>query len=233
MLGKSKSRNYVSGPRELIVDKQPKSQVSEQFRTVRMNIMHSNINTEIKTLLVTSATPGAGKSTTAANLAVAYAQSGKRTVLIDADLRRPTMHYTFDITNRRGMSTVIVKDMPVENIVRETLVDNLDLITSGPIPSNPSELLLSSKMKHLLKTFSIHYDMVIVDSSPLLETSDALSISKITDGTVLVTDVTENDRDMLLEAKNMLSKADANILGVVMNNKKMKKDNYYYHHGSE
>lgn len=131
------------------------------------------------------------------------------------------------------MSTVIVKDMPVENIVRETLVDNLDLITSGPIPSNPSELLLSSKMKHLLKTFSIHYDMVIVDSSPLLETSDALSISKITDGTVLVTDVTENDRDMLLEAKNMLSKADANILGVVMNNKKMKKDNYYYHHGSE
>lgn len=233
MLGKSKSRNYVSGPRELIVDKQPKSQVSEQFRTVRMNIMHSNINTEIKTLLVTSATPGAGKSTTAANLAVAYAQSGKRTVLIDADLRRPTMHYTFDITNRRGMSTVIVKDMPVENIVRETLVDNLDLITSGPIPSNPSELLLSSKMKHLLKIFSIHYDMVIVDSSPLLETSDALSISKITDGTVLVTDVTENDRDMLLEAKNILSKADANILGVVMNNKKMKKDNYYYHHGSE
>ncbi|WP_271402361.1 CpsD/CapB family tyrosine-protein kinase [Salinicoccus roseus] len=233
MFGKKNFRNYVSGPRELIVEKQPKAPVSEQFRAVRTNIMYSNIDTEIKAVLVTSATPGAGKSTTAANLAVAYAQSGNRTILIDADLRRPTMHYTFEITNRRGMTTAIVNSVPIENIVRETLVENLDLITSGPIPPNPSDLLLSNKMKHLLKTFSIHYDMVIVDSSSLLETSDALSISKITDGTVLVTDVTENNRDMLLEAKNMLSKADANILGVVMNNKKMKKDNYYYHHGSE
>ncbi|GAA3731468.1 hypothetical protein GCM10022378_19690 [Salinicoccus jeotgali] len=168
MFGKNKSRNYVSGPRELIVERQPKSPVSEQFRTVRTNIMYSNIDTEIKTVLVTSATPGAGKSTTAANLAVAYAQSGKRTVLIDADLRRPTTHYTFEVTNQRGMSTAIVQDVPVENIVKETEVENLDIITSGPIPPNPSELLSSNKMIHMLKTFSMHYDMVIIDSPPLL-----------------------------------------------------------------
>ncbi|WP_434120944.1 CpsD/CapB family tyrosine-protein kinase [Salinicoccus roseus] len=235
MFGKNKSRNYTSGPRQLIVEKQPKSPVSEQFRTVRTNIMYSNIDTEIKTVLVTSATPGAGKSTTAANLAVAYAQSGKRTVLIDADLRRPTMHYTFEMTNQRGMSTAIVNDVPVENIVRETEIENLDLVTSGPIPPNPSELLSSKKMVHLLKTFSMHYDMVIIDSPPLLAVTDAQVLSKITDGTVLVTNVAANNRDRLLEAKNLLKKADANILGVVMNNKKMntKKDDYYYYYGSE
>ncbi|MFB9861025.1 CpsD/CapB family tyrosine-protein kinase [Salinicoccus siamensis] len=235
MFGKNKSRNYVSGPTQLIVEKQPKSPVSEQFRTVRTNIMYSNIDTEIKTVLVTSATPAAGKSTTAANLAVAYAQSGKRTVLIDADLRRPTMHYTFEMTNQRGMSTAIVNDVPVENIVRETEIENLDLITSGPIPPNPSELLSSKKMVHLLKTFSMHYDMVIIDSPPLLAVTDAQVLSKITDGTVLVTNVAANNRDRLLEAKDLLKKADANILGVVMNNKKMntKKDDYYYYYGSE
>ncbi|MCG7333050.1 CpsD/CapB family tyrosine-protein kinase [Salinicoccus roseus] len=235
MFGKNKSRNYTSGPRQLIVEKQPKSPVSEQFRTVRTNIMYSNIDTEIKTVLVTSATPGAGKSTTAANLAVAYAQSGKRTVLIDADLRRPTMHYTFEMTNQRGMSTAIVNDVPVENIVRETEIEDLDLITSGPIPPNPSELLSSNKMTHLLKTFSMHYDMVIIDSPPLLAVTDAQVLSKITDGTVLVTNVAANNRDRLQDAKNLLVKADANILGVVMNNKKMdtKKDDYYYYYGSE
>ncbi|OZT76877.1 CpsD/CapB family tyrosine-protein kinase [Salinicoccus roseus] len=235
MFGKKRSHSYVSGPRELIVERQPKSPVSEQFRTVRTNIMYSNIDTEIKTVLVTSATPGAGKSTTAANLAVAYAQSGKRTVLIDADLRRPTMHYTFEMTNQRGMSTAIVNDVPVENIVRETEIENLDLITSGPIPPNPSELLSSNKMMHLLRTFSMHYDMVIIDSPPLLAVTDAQVLSKITDGTVLVTNVAENNRDRLLEAKDLLNKADANILGVVMNNKKMntKKDDYYYYYGSE
>ena len=235
MFGKKKAHSYVSGPRQLIVEKQPKSPVSEQFRTLRTNIMYSNIDTEIKTVLVTSATPGAGKSTTAANLAVAYAQSGKRTVLIDADLRRPTMHYTFEMTNQRGMSTAIVNDVPVENIVRETEIENLDLITSGPIPPNPSELLSSKKMVHLLKTFSMHYDMVIIDSPPLLAVTDAQVLSKITDGTVLVTNVAANNRDRLLEAKDLLKKADANILGVVMNNKKMntKKDDYYYYYGSE
>ncbi|CAM2898621.1 CpsD/CapB family tyrosine-protein kinase [Salinicoccus roseus] len=235
MFGKKRSHSYVSGPRELIVKRQPKSPVSEQFRTVRTNIMYSNIDTEIKTVLVTSATPGAGKSTTAANLAVAYAQSGKKTLLMDADMRRPTTHYTFEVTNQRGLSTVIVNDVPVENVVRETEIENLDIVSSGPIPPNPSELLSSNKMTHLLKTFSMHYDMVIIDSPPLLAVTDAQVLSKITDGTVLVTNVAENNRDKLREAKDLLDKADANILGVVMNNKKMntKKDDYYYYYGSE
>lgn len=235
MFGKKKTHIYTSGPRQLIVEKQPKSPISEQFRTIRTNIMYSNIDTEIKTVIFTSATPGAGKSTTAANVAVAYAQSGKRTVLIDADMRRPTMHYTFEMTNQRGLSTAIVNDVPVENIVRETEIENLDLVTSGPIPPNPSELLSSKKMAHLLKTFSMHYDMVIIDSPPLLAVTDAQVLSKITDGTVLVTNVADNNRERLQDAKNLLEKADANILGTVMNNKKMdtKKDDYYYYYGSE
>lgn len=226
---------YTSGPRQLIVEKEPKSPISEQFRSIRTNIMYSSVDKEIKTVLFTSATPSAGKSTTAANIALTYAQSGKRTVLVDADLRRPTMHYTFELTNQRGLSTAIVNDMPVENIIRETSIENLDVVTSGPIPPNPSELLSSRKMMHLLKTFAMHYDMVIIDTPPLLAVTDAQVLSKIADGTVLVTDVTGNNRDRLQDAKKLLEKADANILGVVMNNKKMntKNDNYYYYYGSD
>lgn len=197
--------------------------------------MYSSIDTEVKTVIFTSATPGAGKSTTAANVAIAYAQSGKRTLLIDADLRRPTTHYTFEVANQRGLSTVIVNDMPAADAVKQTDVENLEILTSGPIPPNPSELLSSRKTHLLLKTVAMDYDMVLIDTPPLLAVTDAQVLSKIVDGVVLVTNVETNNKERLADAKALLEKADANILGVVMNNKNMgrKKDEYYYYYGTE
>lgn len=197
--------------------------------------MYSSIDTDIKTVVFTSASPGAGKSTMAANVAIAYAQSGKRTLLIDADLRRPTTHYTFETGNQRGLSTVIINDMPAADVVKQTEVENLEIMTSGPVPPNPSELLASRKTNLLLKTFSMDYDMVIIDTPPLLAVTDAQVLSKIVDGVILVTNVEANNRERLQDAKALLEKADANILGVVMNNKNMgrSKDEYYYYYGSE
>ena len=232
---KHRHLQFTSDPRDLVVLKQPKSPVSEQYRTIRTNITYSSIDKEIKSVLFTSSTPGAGKSTTAANVAIAFAQAGKRTLLLDADLRRPTVHYTFEVQNQRGLSTGIVNDIYAEELVRATDVENLDLITSGPIPPNPSELLASNKMTQFFKVVSMQYDMVIVDSPPILAVTDGQLLSKMVDGTILVSNVETNNRDSLTHAKELLEKADANMLGVVLNNKRIKDegDSYYYYYGSE
>src|SRR5699024_5815309 len=191
---KHKHLKFKTDPRDMMVLKETKSPVSEQYRTIRTNITYSSIDSEIKSVLFTSATPGAGKSTTAANVAIAFAQAGKRTLLLDADLRRPTTHYTFEVQNQRGISTAIVNDIKAEELAKTTDVDNLELITSGPIPPNPSELLSSDKMDQFFKVLNLQYDMVIVDSPPVLAVTDAQLLSKLTDGTVIVTDVDNNNR---------------------------------------
>ena len=235
MFGKKNQRKFESGPRELVVDREPKSPVSEQFRTIRTNITYSNIDNPVKSVLFTSATPNAGKSTVAANVAIAYAQAGKNTLLLDGDLRRPTTHYTFEMQNVRGLSTAIINDLPLNEVTRESGIENLDIITSGPIPPNPSELLSSKKMSLFMKMVTDYYDMVIIDSPPVLAVTDSQVLSQLTDGTILVTNVDDNNRDSIAQAKELMEKADANIIGVVLNNKKMdnKKDSYYYYYGSE
>ena len=235
MFGKKNHRKFRSGPRELIVDREPKSPVSEHFRTIRTNITYSNIDNPVKSVLFTSATPSAGKSTVAANVAIAYAQAGKSTLLIDGDLRRPTTHYTFEMQNVRGLSTAIINELPLNEVARESGIENLDVITSGPIPPNPSELLSSKKMNLFMKVVTDHYEMVIIDSPPVLAVTDSQILSQLTDATILVTNVDDNNRDSILQAKELMEKADANIIGVVLNNKKMdnKKDSYYYYYGSE
>lgn len=235
MFGKKNHRKFQSGPRELVVDREPKSPVSEHFRTIRTNITYSNIDNPVKSVLFTSATPSAGKSTVAANVAIAYAQAGKNTLLIDGDLRRPTTHYTFEMQNVRGLSTAIINELPLNEVARESGIENLDVITSGPIPPNPSELLSSKKMNLFMKAVTDHYDMVIVDSPPVLAVTDSQVLSQLTDATILVTNVEDNNRETIKNAKELMEKADANIIGVVLNNKKMdnKKDSYYYYYGSE
>lgn len=235
MFGKKNHRKYQSGPRELVVDREPKSPVSEHFRTIRTNITYSNIDNPVKSVLFTSATPNAGKSTVAANVAVAYAQAGKNTLLIDGDLRRPTTHYTFEMQNVRGLSTAIINELPLNEVARKSGIENLDVITSGPIPPNPSELLSSKKMNLFMKAVTDHYEMVIIDSPPGLAVTDSQVLSQLTDATILVTNVEDNNRETIKDAKELMEKADANIIGVVLNNKKMdnKKDSYYYYYGSE
>lgn len=234
MFGKRKKHKYESGPRQLIVRNEPKSPVSEQYRTIRTNIMYSSVDKDIKTVLFTSAAPDAGKSTTAANVAIAFAQAGKRTLIIDADLRRPTMHYTFELGNPRGLSTAIVGEADVEQVVRQTDIEDLDIITSGPIPPNPSELLQSKKMETLLKTVQMQYDIIILDSPPILTVPDAQILGPKVNGTILIVNALDNDRDRLKKSKHLLEKTDSNVIGAVLNRKDMgSKDSYYYYYSNE
>lgn len=225
-------KDEYNGPRYLVVDKQPRATVSEQFRTIRTNIMYSSVNTEIRSVLFTSDMAAAGKSTIASNMAVAYAQAGKKTLLLDADLRRPTSHETFRVANREGLSTLIVNDIPFAEVVKSTEFENLDLITSGPIPPNPAELLSASKLDAIMVRLMTHYDMVIMDSPPILSVTDAQLLSKHANGVVLVTDVESNNRNRLNEAKDLLNKAGANIIGIVLNGRpaQYKRDGPYYHY---
>ncbi|UBH11654.1 CpsD/CapB family tyrosine-protein kinase [Macrococcus armenti] len=216
--------------RKLITHLFPKSTISEQYRMIRSNIMFSGVDKEITKLVVTSAAPSAGKSTTAANIAVAYAQAGKNVLLIDGDLRKPTVHYTFETKNVFGLSNLITEQVTLSQAVQNTQVENLSILTSGPIPPNPSELLSSKRFKDLVTGLEEYFDMIIIDTPPVLAVTDAVIMSTVVDGTIIVTNVETNNKHHLLKAKEVLVKSDANLLGVVLNNvEKSAKDDYYYY----
>ncbi|WP_031548019.1 CpsD/CapB family tyrosine-protein kinase [Salinicoccus luteus] len=228
---KKMNKGEDTTPRNMVVAKHPHATASEQFRILRTNITYSGVDHPIRSVLFTSAISGAGKSTVAANMAIAYAQAGIKTLLVDGDLRRPTTHYTFEVSNRKGLSKAIINDVPPEEMVTKTEFDKLDLMTAGPIPPNPSELLASKSMEALMKALAIQYEMIIIDSPPLLAVTDSQLLCKQADGVVIITDVENNDRNELLDAKDLLEKAGANIIGVVLNNREERRganEAYYY-----
>lgn len=230
MFNRKSKVTKLTKERKLITHLYPKSTISEQYRMIRSNIMFSGVDNEINKLVVTSAAPSAGKSTTAANIAVAYAQAGKNVLLIDGDLRKPTVHYTFETKNVFGLSNLITDQINLEQAVQNTKVENLSIMTSGPIPPNPSELLSSQKFKDLIQSFEQYFDMIIIDTPPVLAVTDAVIMSTVVDGTIIVTNVETNNKHHLLKAKEVLEKSDVNILGVVLNNvEKSGKDDYYYY----
>jgi capsular exopolysaccharide synthesis family protein len=222
--------------RPLITQTNSKSPISEAYRTLRTNLQFSMIDQELKTLMVTSAGPGEGKSTTAANLAVTYAQSGQRVLIVDCDLRKPTVHHTFFVSNRWGLSSLIASQCELKDVCHPTDVENLYIIPSGPIPPNPSEMLMSKKMSVLITEMREHFDMIILDTPPALAVTDAQIIATKVDGCLLVVDSGKVKRDVILKAKSNLDHVNARILGVVLNNVDRKKDgaySYYYYYGNE
>ncbi|GEN81811.1 protein-tyrosine kinase [Sporosarcina luteola] len=225
---KRKKQPLQNVARKLVTNENPKSIVSEQFRTVRTNINFSMPDKELKTLLFTSSSPGEGKSTSAANVAIVFAQEGKKVLLVDADMRKPTMHYTFHTTNTTGLSNLLTKQWMLEEVTKVTKVDGLHLITSGPIPPNPAELIGSNSMGTLIETLKSQYDIVIFDAPPLLSVADAQILSNKCDGTILVINAGTTEKDSVVKAKESLVSAKANILGTLMNNFKLEKDHYYY-----
>ncbi|KGX86374.1 CpsD/CapB family tyrosine-protein kinase [Pontibacillus litoralis] len=217
--------------RTLITDLNPKSPIAEQFRTIRTNINFSFVDTDMETLMVTSSGPSEGKSSITANLAVVFAQQGKSVLLIDADLRKPTLHYTLRTNNTVGLSSCLVGTQTLEETVQTTAIDNLYAMTSGPIPPNPSELLGSRAMRKLIHDARAKYDVVIFDTPPVLAVTDAQILSNLCDGTILVVRHKQTDIEQAKRAKELLDKAEGKLIGTVLNDMNKQKQNYYYYYG--
>lgn len=215
---------------KLITHWNPKSPVSEAYRTLRTNIQFAGIDEEVKAILVTSTGPEEGKSTTSANLAVVMAQAGKHTLYIDADLRKPTGHQTFHLPNRHGLTNYLAGQIPLEGTVQETGIKNLFVMTAGPIPPNPAELLGSKKMRAAMEELYKHFEAIILDTPPTLAVADSTILARLVDGCILVVNSGKTNRDMAKRAKRQLESTNTRLLGVVLNNKKMKRnDDYYYY----
>ncbi|QXE01070.1 CpsD/CapB family tyrosine-protein kinase [Terribacillus sp. DMT04] len=227
-----RKKQFKSNVRSLITKFNPKSPISEQYRTIRTNIEFASVDQELSTLLVTSSGPSEGKSSTTANLGVVFAQQGKKILLIDGDLRKPTVHYTFKLDNRIGLSTVLVGEKTLEETVKETDVPNLDILTCGPIPPNPSELLGSKAMKQMLQIAQETYDVIVFDTPPVLAVTDAQILANICDGSIIVARSEQTEYDAIQKAKELLEPAHAKMLGVVLNDVAQKKSNTYYYYGS-
>lgn len=220
--------------RPIITHQNPKSPISEAYRTLRTNIQFSSIDEELRVIMVTSAGPGEGKSTTLTNLAVAYAQAEKKVLLIDADLRKPTMHHTLRISNRWGLTNLLTNQLSIHEVLQETFIPNLTVISSGPIPPNPSEILASKKMVNLLDELKEQFDIILIDAPPAIAVTDSQIIATRVDGVILVVDSDKVKRDVALKAKQNLDNVRARILGVVLNNVDRKnKDAYYYYYYGE
>ncbi len=219
----------------LITHIDPKSPVSEAYRTLRTNLQFSKIENDLRTLLVTSAGPKEGKSTTAANLSIALAQAGNKVVIIDGDLRRPILHSVFGMSKEEGLTNYLAGTISYKEMFKETIIDNLTLVTSGILPPNPSELLSSQKMVDLLKTLQEDFDMVVIDSPPVIAVTDASILSTKVDGTLLVVYAGQTERDAIKRAVNMLDSVSARLLGIVLNGFDVQGIYgsyyyYYYHH---
>lgn len=198
--------------------KKIRDRVAEQFRSLRTNIVFSPFSNEIKSIVVTSSLPGEGKSTVVSNLAVEMASSGKHVVIIDCDFRKPTIHKKFSISNEVGLTNILIEDGEIEDIlVLNTNIPNLYAIPSGPIDFNSSELLGSEKMKGILDELTNNFDIVLIDTPPILYLSDAQILSSLAQGTIIVTSYGLSEKNVLLSVKEKIEKVGGKILGVVIN----------------
>ena len=197
----------------------PDSQISEQYRTIRTNIHFSSIDDKYRSLIITSPGYKEGKSTTVTNLAISMVQQGEKVLVVDADLRKPTLHTIFNLENSTGLTNVLTKEKTLAEAVKRTEIERLDILTSGTIPFNPVELLSSSVLDQLIEMAQKVYTVVLFDSSPLLELTDARVLANKCDGTILVVGKGKTKVEEIVEAKRILEFARAKCVGVILNNK--------------
>jgi non-specific protein-tyrosine kinase len=203
---------------ELISARQPRSPATEAYRALRVNIQFSMVDRTLRTILVTSANPGEGKSTIACNLAIVIAQAGARVILVDSDLRRPTLHRIFALPNSSGLTSILLDpDTQLPALIQASGVDNLRIMTSGPQPPNPSELLGSKRMESVIEALQQEADIIIFDSPPVLAATDGLVLSSRVDATILIIRAGHTRRSPARHAREALKTVGANTLGAVLN----------------
>ncbi len=226
------TRIDVENPGDVLVTAtMPKSPTAEAYRILRTNIQFSSLDHPPRTMLVTSTNPSEGKSTTLANLAVVMAQQGQRVVVVDTDLRRPTMHRVFQIPNNVGLTNVLLQEHPsIEDYLQPSQVENLEVMTTGPLPPNPAELLSSARFKAVLDHLATLADVVLLDSPPALAVTDATILARLVDGVILVVDAGMTRRQWAASAKEALDKAGVHILGVALNRLRPQGGAYYYYY---
>ncbi|MFC4652171.1 polysaccharide biosynthesis tyrosine autokinase [Lactococcus nasutitermitis] len=229
----NKNKN-ISDERLLITSINPLSPISEQYRTLRTNIEFIMADKGLKTLSITSANAGAGKSTTTGNLAITFAQQGKKVLLIDGDLRKPVVHQVFKVRNFTGLTNVLARQVDLNSAIQRTRMnENLFVLASGPIPPNPSELLGSLTMRELLKDVTQKFDIVLIDTPPLMSVTDAQLLSQITDGVLVVAHANQTKKEELARAKRLLEQVKANILGCILHGVENNDTSQYYYYGAE
>lgn len=227
-------KSKISTPASsVITHREPMALASEAFRVLRTNLQFLGLDEPVKSILVTSATPGEGKSTVTTNLAVAFAQTGSNVCLVDTDLRRPMVAKLMGLENWSGLTTALVGQSSLDNCLQKTAVEGLTVLTSGPIPPNPAELLGSQRMVKLLAELEERFDMVLVDTPPVLAVTDAAVLAPKVGGVLLVTRAGTVARQEVLRAKVALENVKAKLLGVVLGAVKQEsRQGYYYSYES-
>ena len=219
----------------LVTKNDPKNPAAEAYRVIRTGVQFAQAGNELKSIAITSCTPNEGKSMTVGNLAIVLTQAGKSVLLMDCDMRNPTVHKNFNLSNKVGLSSCISMGTAVADAVQATGIEGLDALTAGVIPPNPSELLGSERMKSILQRAQEEYDYVLIDTPPVLPVTDTLVLSNFVDGVIMVIDSGEVKVEMAREVKNQLVHAGANILGVVLNKVRSEHHGYgygyYYYYG--
>ncbi len=225
----TESRHGSWASEKLVPLNAARSSQAEAYRVLRTNLQFNNVDKPLKSIFITSAATGEGKSLTAANLAIVMAQSGLRTLLIDSDLRKPTQHRLFGLINNVGLTDSLLAHATEDDYARATGVENLFILTTGALPPNPAELLASQRMRALKTRLENQMDILIFDGPPCLPVADAAILATLVDGVVLVVDMVRTHRKEAQRAKQILTQVNAHVLGVVLNRASMRGNNYYYY----
>jgi len=229
---RSRERARANGPMELVVHDQPLSGIAEAARSIRTNIMFMNPDRPHRTLLVTSAAPSEGKTTVACSIAIALAQGGQRVCIVDCDLRRPRLHRIFDRAGDAGVTNLLVGESTLDDVAKQTTVDNLWSVPAGPTPPNPADMLHSERFRKFIDELGQRFDRVILDSPPLVAVTDSAIISRLVDGTVFVVRAFKTSRHLSAQGLRSLQDVDAPVVGAVLNavNLDRQEYSYYYHY---